>query len=108
MKKYQHYINGKWVDSTVKGENIVVNDPATEEEIGEISCAVKDDVDLAVEAAKKSYESKVLVDMPPMERASLMRKIAIELRKASKEGGKILCSENGKLLPAAELSLIHI
>jgi len=106
MKKYQHYINGKWVDSTVKGENIVVNDPATEEAIGEISCAVKDDVDLAVEAAKKSYESKVLVDMPPMERASLMRKIAIELRKASKEGGKILCSENGKLLPAAEFEFI--
>ena len=106
MKKYQHYINGKWVDSAVKGENIVVNDPATEEAIGEISCAVKDDVDLAVEAAKKSYESKVLVDMPPMERASLMRKIAIELRKASKEGGKILCSENGKLLPAAEFEFI--
>ena len=42
MDKYQHYINGKWVDSVVKGESIIVNDPATEEAIGEISCAVKD------------------------------------------------------------------
>ena len=79
MKKYQHYINGKWVDSVVHGENIIVNDPATEEVVGEISCAVKEDVDLAVEAAKKSYESRILVDMPPMERANLMRKIAEDL-----------------------------
>ena len=106
MKKYQHYINGKWVDSVVHGENIIVNDPATEEVVGEISCAVKEDVDLAVEAAKKSYESRILVDMPPMERANLMRKIAEELRKFSKEGGKILCLENGKLLPAAEYEFI--
>ena len=106
MKKYQHYINGAWVDSVVKGASIIVNDPATEEAIGEISCAVKDDVDLAVESAKKSYESRILVDMPPMERANLMRKIADELRKVSKEGGKILCLENGKLLPAAEFEFI--
>jgi len=106
MEKYQHYINGKWVDSVVKGESIIVNDPATEEAVGEISCAVKDDVDLAVESAKKSYESRILVDMPPMERANLMRKIADELRKVSKEGGKILCLENGKLLPAAEFEFV--
>ena len=106
MEKYKHYINGKWVDSAIQGENIVVNDPATEEAIGEISCAVKDDVDLAVEAAKKSYESRILVDMLPMERANLMRKIADELRKVSKEGGKLLCLENGKLLAAAEYEFI--
>ena len=35
-----------------------------------------------------------------------MRKIANELRKVSKEGGKILCLENGKLLPAAEFEFV--
>ena len=78
MKKYQHYINGEWIDST-GNEIIAVVNPATEEIIGEISAANKDDIDLAVEAAKSAYESRVLVDMYPMERAMLMRGIADEL-----------------------------
>ena len=102
MEKYQHYINGKWVDSVTRGESIVVANPATEENIGEITCALKEDVDIAIEAAKKSYESRVLVDMLPMQRAKLMRNIANELRKVSKAGGKLLCQENGKLLASAE------
>ena len=102
MEKYQHYINGKWVDSATRGESIVVANPATEENIGEITCALKEDVDIAIEAAKKSYESRVLVDMLPMQRAKLMRNIANELRKVSKAGGKLLCQENGKLLASAE------
>ena len=96
MKKYQHYINGEWIDSAVN-ELIAVVNPATEEVIGEISAANKDDIGMAVVAAKVAYDSRVLVDMNPMERAKLMRSIADELRKVSKDGGALLC-----------LSLIHI
>ncbi len=105
MKKYQHYINGEWIDSTGNKIIAVVN-PATEEIIGEISAANKDDIDLAVEAAKSAYESRVLVDMNPMERAKLMRSIADELRKISKDGGALLCAENGKLLGASEYEFL--
>ena len=80
MKKYQSYINGKWMDSLSK-ETIKVDDPATAKAIGEIACAKKEDVDVAVEAARKAFNSRVLVDMHPMDRAKLMRKIAEELRK---------------------------
>ena len=105
MKKYQHYINGEWIDS--KGNEVIaVVNPATEEVIGEISAANKDDIDLAVEAAKSAYESRVLVDMNPMERAKLMRGIADELRKISKDGGALLCAENGKLLGASEYEFL--
>ncbi len=100
MKKYQHYINGEWIDST-GNEVIAVVNPATEEVIGEISAANKNDIDLAVAAAKVAYESRVLVDMNPMERAKLMRSVADELRKISKDGGALLCEENGKLLAAS-------
>ena len=41
MKKYQNYINGKWMDSLSK-ENIEVEDPATTNIIGEIACAKND------------------------------------------------------------------
>ena len=105
MKKYEHYINGEWIDST-GNEIIAVVNPATEEIIGEISAANKDDIDLAVEAAKSAYESRVLVDMNPMERAKLMRGIADELRKISKDGGALLCAENGKLLGASEYEFL--
>ena len=44
--------------------------------------------------------------MPPMERAKLMRAIADELRAVSKEGGKVLCHENGKLLAGAEYEFV--
>ena len=105
MKKYQHYINGEWIDST-GNELIAVVNPATEEVIGEISAANKDDIGLAVAAAKTAYESRVLVDMNPMERAKLMRSIADELRKISKDGGALLCEENGKLLGASEYEFL--
>jgi aldehyde dehydrogenase (NAD+) len=105
MKKYQHYINGEWIDST-GNEVIAVVNPATEEVIGEISAANKDDIGLAVAAAKTAYESRVLVDMNPMERAKLMRGIADELRKVSKDGGALLCEENGKLLGASEYEFL--
>ena len=48
-----------------------------------------EDINQAVESAKKAYESRILVDMNPMERAKLMRRIAEELRKVSKEGGAL-------------------
>ncbi len=100
MQKYMNFIDGKWLESQSK-ETIKVDDPATGEIIGEISCAKKDDVDLAINAAKKSFESRVLVDMPLLARAKLMRRIADETRKVAKEGGELLCYENGKTLGAA-------
>ena len=100
MKSYQNYINGRWMDSLSK-EKIQVEDPATTNIIGEIACAKNEDVDLAVDAAKKSFDSRILVDMPILERAKLMRRIAEETRKIAKEGGTILCYENGKTLGAA-------
>ena len=59
MKKYQHYINGEWIDS--KGNEVIaVVNPATEEVIGEISAANKDDIDLAVAAAKAAYDLSLI------------------------------------------------
>ena len=99
MKVYQNYINGKWMDSSSK-EKIQVEDPSTTNIIGEIACAKNDDIDMAVDAAKKSFESRILVDMPILERARLMRRIADETRKLAKEGGTLLCYENGKQIAA--------
>ena len=100
MEQYKNFIDGKWIESESK-ETIKVDDPANGKIIGEISCANKNEVDLAVDAARRSFESKVLVDMPLLARAKLMRRIADETRKIAKEGGELLCYENGKTLGAA-------
>ena len=100
MKLYKNYIDGKWLESESK-DIIQVDDPATGKIIGEISCAKKNEVDLAVSAAKAAFNSRVLVDMPLLERAKLMHRIADETRKIADEGGKMLCYENGKMLGAA-------
>ncbi len=100
MKQYKNFIDGKWIESESK-ETIKVDDPANGKVIGEISCAKKNEVDLAVDAARRSFESRVLVDMPLLSRAKLMRRIADETRKIAKEGGELLCYENGKTLGAA-------
>ena len=100
MDQYKNFIDGKWIESESK-ETIKVDDPANGKVIGEISCAKKNEVDLAVDAARRSFESRVLVDMPLLARAKLMRRIADETRKIAKEGGELLCYENGKTLGAA-------
>ena len=100
MKLYKNYIDGKWIESESK-EIIQVDDPSNGKIIGEISCAKKTEVDLAVSAAKNAFNSRVLVDMPILERAKLMHRIAEETRKVANEGGKMLCYENGKALGSA-------
>ena len=57
MKSYQHYINGKWMDSLSK-EKIQVEDPATTNVIGEIACAKNEDVNLAVEIPSDNNSTK--------------------------------------------------
>jgi aldehyde dehydrogenase (NAD+)/betaine-aldehyde dehydrogenase len=100
MKLYKNYIDGKWLETESK-EVIQVDDPATGKIIGEISCAKKNEVDLAVSAAKTAFNSRVLVDMPLLQRVKLMHRIAEETRKIADEGGKMLCYENGKALGSA-------
>ena len=97
MEKYKNFINNSWVDSESK-ETIKVEDQATAKYIGEIACAKKTEVDLAVNAAKESFNSRILIDMPLLERAKLMHKIADETRKIAQEGGKILTGGNRVIL----------
>ena len=57
MKNNQKfYINGKWVDPISKDILDVIN-PANEEIIAQISLGNKADLDIAVNAAKNSFNS---------------------------------------------------
>ena len=70
--KKNFYIDGKWVTAISKEEIKVIN-PATEEECAVISLGNKEDVDLAVNAAKKAYSSWAF--SPKEERIRLLEKL---------------------------------
>ncbi len=53
----QFYIDGQWVDPVEPGETIAVVDPATEDEVALVAAATAADVESAVAAAHRAFES---------------------------------------------------
>ena len=68
----QFYIDGKWVDPAEPHDSTVIN-PASEEPIATISLGSVQDVDRAVRAAKRSFESYSETTLD--ERVALLRRI---------------------------------
>lgn len=68
-------INGEWVASE-SGETIDVVDPGTEDVIGQVPRADSSDVDRAVAAARRAFDTDVWLRMPAAERAQVMWRIA--------------------------------
>lgn len=95
---WTNFINGKWVDSE---QRIKVENPATGELVGTIARATPKQVDEAVSAARQCHDLRLMADMPPYERMQLLHAIAAEIRGLAKQGGKLLCLENGKPLSKA-------
>ncbi|MFM9862656.1 MAG: aldehyde dehydrogenase family protein [Micropepsaceae bacterium] len=72
QKRLQFYIDGKWVDPATPKTLDVIN-PATEEPIGQISLGSKADVDKAVAAARRAFET--FSQTTKEERLALLQKI---------------------------------
>src|SRR4030088_2939291 len=66
------YIDGKWVSPTITRDFIVIN-PANEEPLAIISLGSAADVDRAVAAAKKAFES--YSETTPDERLAFLQQI---------------------------------
>ena len=64
-------IDGEWV-SSVSGEQFNTLDPASGEVLASFPRSNKDDVDLAVKAARKAFEQGVWKDMAPSEKAKIL------------------------------------
>jgi acyl-CoA reductase-like NAD-dependent aldehyde dehydrogenase len=98
MKKYVNYINGEWNEST-SGKFIAITNPANGEVLGEVTQSTKEEVDLAVQAAKIAQKSWRLVPAP--ERAEILYKVAQLLKHRKEELAQILTSEMGKVIDEA-------
>jgi succinate-semialdehyde dehydrogenase/glutarate-semialdehyde dehydrogenase len=95
----QLFINGEWQDAQ-DGKSLAVFNPATGKEIGRVAHASTADLDRALAAAQKGFET--WRDMPPIERNKIMRKAAAFMRERAGDIGAVLTQEQGKPLVEAK------
>ena len=95
----QLFINGEWQDAA-EGRSLAVHNPATGKEIGRVAQAGKADLDRALAAAQKGFET--WRDMVPVERAKIMRKAAALIRERAGEIAPLITQEQGKPLVEAK------
>jgi succinate-semialdehyde dehydrogenase/glutarate-semialdehyde dehydrogenase len=95
----QLFINGEWQDAA-DGRTLAVFNPATGQEIGRVAHAGKADLDRALAAAQKGFET--WRDMTAAERSKIMRKAAGLMRERAGEIGPVLTQEQGKPLVEAK------
>ncbi|WP_066941524.1 aldehyde dehydrogenase family protein [Microtetraspora fusca] len=94
-----HFIDGAWVSST-GSERIGITDPATEEMWGSVPAATRDDLDAAVAAARRAFDTGPWPGLRPSERAEALRRIADEIEKRAEPLAITNTRENGS--PIAE------
>lgn len=95
-KKYNLFIDGKWVAPSSKKYFETIN-PATEEVLAEIAYANEKDVDLAVIAARNAY-TNVWSKMPASERAKYIYRIARLMQERAREFAVIESLDAGKTI----------
>jgi succinate-semialdehyde dehydrogenase/glutarate-semialdehyde dehydrogenase len=95
----QLFINGQWQDAA-DGRTLAVFNPATGKEIGRVAHAGKADLDKALEAAQKGFET--WRDMTAADRNKIMRKAAGLMRERAAAIGAVLTQEQGKPLAEAK------
>jgi succinate-semialdehyde dehydrogenase/glutarate-semialdehyde dehydrogenase len=96
--KLGNFINGQWSNNTK--EKIDVINPFNEEVLGQIPVSTKEDLDQALDAAKKSFQ--VWKKTSPWERSKIIKKIAELIRERADDIAKTMTLETGKPLVEAK------
>ncbi|MET9859988.1 aldehyde dehydrogenase [Streptomyces smyrnaeus] len=90
----QLYIGGTFTDPA-GGEAIEVVSPHTEQPIGRVPHASREDVDRAVRAARESFDSGVWAQRPLAERIETVTRIKDAFAVRSEEIAKVISAQNG-------------
>jgi 1-pyrroline dehydrogenase len=95
---YKNFVGGEWVDAA-SGATMEVINPATGETIAAVPSCSADDVDRAVEAAKKALPE--WLDATPKERSELLHKLADVMDEHAEELAQLESLNVGKPLMAS-------
>lgn len=94
MREYlKFYIDGQWVDPVTPGKTIDVINPANEEVCGKISAGSAADVDKAVAAARRAFET--FSQTTREERLDLLQRVLAEYQKRFGEIANAITEEMG-------------
>ncbi len=91
----QHLIGGQWRDS-VSGATFETINPATEEVITEVAEGGAEDIDLAVKAARKAFDSGPWRAMDARDRGRLLYKLADLIEENIDDLAELETLDNGK------------
>jgi phenylacetaldehyde dehydrogenase len=94
-KKHQMLIDGKWVDAR-SGQTFAVEDPATEEVIAHVPAGDKADIDLAVAAARRAFETGPWSKFTPADRQRLVWLLGDLVERHADEFAELEALDNGK------------
>lgn len=99
----QLLIANEWLDAA-SGRTLDVLNPATGTVIGRVAYAGQDDLDRALAAARKGFET--WRETPAHERAALMRRAAAMVRERADDIACLLTQEQGKPLAEARIETL--
>jgi phenylacetaldehyde dehydrogenase len=91
----QLFINGQWVDAA-SGKTFETPDPATGETLARIAEGDAEDIDRAVQAARKAFEEGPWSRMTPSERGRIIWKIGDLILEHTDELAQLESLDNGK------------
>jgi succinate-semialdehyde dehydrogenase/glutarate-semialdehyde dehydrogenase len=97
------HIDGQWRPASGNRSIPIIN-PATEEQIGTVPHATESDLDEALEAAARGFNTWKRVSA--FDRSKLMRKAADILRERAGEIARIMTMEQGKPLAEAKMEIL--
>jgi succinate-semialdehyde dehydrogenase/glutarate-semialdehyde dehydrogenase len=94
------FLNGEWREAAAK-ESLEIINPATEEVIGKVSHARKEDLDIALNAAENAFNS--WKNVSAYERSKILRKAADIVRSKADQIATLMTMEQGKPLIEAKM-----
>ncbi len=88
-------IDGKWVDAA-SGKTFPTTDPATGQTLTEVALGEDEDIDRAVRAARRAFDTGPWPSMKPNQRERLLWRIGDMLSERAQEFGQLEALDNGK------------
>ncbi|CAD5110269.1 aldehyde dehydrogenase family protein [Zestomonas carbonaria] len=100
-RRHRMLIGDQWLDAA-SGNTMSIRNPATGEVLGEVPAAAKEDVELAVQAARQAFDDSPWSRMRPRERQNLLWRLADLMERDARQLAELECLNNGKSAAVAQ------
>ena len=97
MKHYQLFIDGEWTDGAT-GQVMTTQNPATGEPWATFACAAPQDVERAINAARRALDDPAWRDITQTARGKLLSRLADLVEQNAQAIGAVETTDSGKLL----------